>query len=87
MVWYCHLFKNFLQIVVVYTVKGFSIVSEAEENVFLEFSFFFRDPMDVGNSIAGSSDFSNSSCNTGKFWFHILLKLGLENFENDFASM
>ena len=30
MVWYFHLFKNFPQLVVIHTVKGFSIVSEAE---------------------------------------------------------
>ena len=32
-VWYSHLFKNFLQFVVIHTVKGFSIVSEAEVDV------------------------------------------------------
>ena len=34
-VWYSHLFKNFPQFVVVHTVKGFSIVNEAEVGVFL----------------------------------------------------
>jgi len=29
-VWYSHLLKNFLQFVVIHTVKGFSIVNEAE---------------------------------------------------------
>ena len=38
-----------------YTVKGFCVVSEAEVDVFLEFSCFFYDPMDVGNLISGSS--------------------------------
>ena len=37
--WYCHLLKNFLQFVMIHTVKGFSIVNEA--NIFLEFSVFF----------------------------------------------
>ena len=41
MVWYSHLFKNFPQFVVIYTVKGFNIVSEAEVDVFLEFPCFF----------------------------------------------
>ena len=50
-VWYYHLSKNFPQFVVIHTVEGFSIVSEAEVDVFLEFSFFFCDSMDVGNSI------------------------------------
>ena len=58
MVWYSHLFKNFPQLVVIHTVKGFSVVSEAEE-VFLEFSCFFDDSTDVGNLISGSSDFLN----------------------------
>ena len=41
LVWYSHLFNNFPQFVVFYTVKGFSVVSEAEVDVFLEFSSFF----------------------------------------------
>ena len=50
MVWYSHLFKNFPQIVVIHTVKGFSIVNEAEVEVFLWNSLaFFYDPMDIGN--------------------------------------
>ena len=40
-VWYSHLFKNFPQFVVIHTVKGFSVVSEAEVDVFLEFPCFF----------------------------------------------
>ena len=56
--WYSHLLKNFPQLVVIYTVKGFSIVNEAEADVFLEFSCFFYDPADVGNLVYGSSVFS-----------------------------
>ena len=63
MVWYSHLSKNFPQFFVIHTVKGFSIVNEAEVNVFLEFSCFFYDPMDIGNLIPGSSAFSKSSLN------------------------
>ena len=63
MVWYSHLFKNFPQLVVIHTVKGFSVVNEAEEDVFLEFSCFFDDPTDVGNLISGSSASSKSSLN------------------------
>jgi len=37
---YSHLFKNFPQFVVIHTVKGFSIVSEAEVDVFLEPSMY-----------------------------------------------
>ena len=66
MVWYSHLFKNFPEFVV-YTVKDFGIVNKAEVDVFLEFSCFFDDPMDVGNLISGSSAFSKSSLNTWNF--------------------
>ena len=79
MVWYSHLFKNFPQLVVINTVKGFGVVNKAD--VFLEFSCFFNDPMDVGNLISGSSAFSKFSLNIWKFMVHILLKPGLENFE------
>ena len=74
MVWYSHLFKNFPQFVVIHTVKGFSVVGEAEVGVFLEVSCFFKDPTDVGNLISGSSAFSKSSLNIWKFSVHILLK-------------
>ena len=59
MAWYSHLPKNFPQLVAIYTVKGFSIVNEAEVDVFLEFSSFSFDPTDVGNLISGSSAFPN----------------------------
>ena len=87
MVWYFHLLKNFPQFVVIPTVKGFSVVNEAEVDVFLELSCFFCDPMDIGNLISGSSAFSKSGLNIWKFMVHILLKPGLENFEHYFASV
>ena len=59
MVWYSHLLKNFPEFVVIHTVKGFSVLSEAEVNVFLELSCFSYDPADVGNLIFGSSTFLN----------------------------
>ena len=62
-VWYSHLFQNFPQFVVIHTVKGVSIVKEAEVDIFLEFSCFFYDPPDIGNLISGSSAFSKSSLN------------------------
>jgi len=86
-VWYSHLFKNFPQFVVIHTVKGFSIVSDAEVDVFLEFSCFFYDPMDVGNLISGSSTFSKSSLYIWKFSVHVLLKHSLKNFEHYLAGM
>jgi len=85
-VWYSHLIKNFLQFVVIHTVKGFGIVNKAEVDVFLELSCFFDDPTDVGNFISGFSAFSKFSLNIWKFMVHLLLKPGLENFEHYFAS-
>ena len=41
-----------------YRVKGFGIVNKAEADVFLEFSYFFYDPGNVGYLISGSSAFS-----------------------------
>ena len=86
-VWYSHLLKNFPQFVVIHTVKGFSIVSETEADVFLECSCFFYDPMDVGNLMSASSVFSKSKLNIWKFLVHVLKKPMLENFEHSFASM
>ena len=86
-VWYSHLFKNFSQFVVIYTIKGFSVVNEAEVDVFLAFSCFLYDPMNVGNFISGSSAFSKSFLNIWKFSVHVLLKPGLKNLEHYSASV
>ena len=85
-VWYSHLFNNFSQFIVIYRVKGFSIASEAEVDVLLEFSCFFYDPVDVGNLISGSSAFSTSSLYIWRL-VHVLLKPSLENFEHYFANV
>ena len=87
MVRYSHLFQNFPQFIVIYTVKGFGIVSKAEIDVFLELSCFFEDPADVGNLISGLSAFSKSSLNIWKFSVRVLLKPDLENLEHYFASV
>ena len=42
-VWYSYLLKNFPQLIVIHTVKGFGIVNKAE--VFLELFCFFDDKM------------------------------------------
>ena len=87
MVWYSHLFKNFPQFVVIYTVKGFGVIDKAEVDAFLELPCFFYDLTDVDNLISGSSAFSKSSLNIWMFSVHVLLKPQLENFEHYFASM
>ena len=83
-VWYSHLFKNFPQFVVIHTVKGFGIINKSEVDVFLEFSCFFNDSMDVGSLIL------LPLLNPIYIWkvsVHILLKPSLENIEHYFASM
>ena len=78
------------QFVVIHTVKGFSIVSEAEVDIFLEFPLFFflnYDPVDVDNLISGFSASSKSSLYIWKFLVHILLKPSLMNFEHYLANI
>ena len=79
MVWYSHVFKNSLQFVVIHTVKEFSIVNEAEVDVFLEFSCFFYEPTDVGNLISGSFAFSIPSLYIWKFG-SCIIEASLEGF-------
>jgi len=85
-VWYFHLW-NFPQFVLIRTVKGFSVVHEAEVDAFLEFPCFFYEPTDVGNLISDSSAFSKSSLYIWNFSAHILLKPSLKDFEHNLASM
>ena len=87
LVWYSHIFKNFPEIVVFYSDRGFGIVNKTEVDVFLELSCFFDDPADVGNLISGSSTFPKTSLNIWESMVHVLLKPGLENFEHYFTSM
>ena len=87
MVWYSHLFQNFPQFVVIQTVKGFSVVTEAEVDVFMEFSYVFHDPTDVGNLISDSSAFSKFSLYIWNFSVHVLLMPRLKDFEHNLASM
>ena len=71
MVCYSHLLKNFPQFVVIHTINGFGIVNKTEIDIFLELSYFFDDPADVGNLISGSSAFFKSSLNIWKFSVHV----------------
>ena len=71
------------QFVVIHTVKGFSVVSETEVDVFLEFPCFLHDPKKVGNLISGSSAFSKPSLCIWKFLVHVVLK----DFEYNLASI
>ena len=84
-VWYSHLFKYFPQFVVIHTV--FSIVNDAEVDVFLKFSYFCYDPTNVGYLISGSSAFSKSSLCIWNFFVHRLLKPSLKGFEHNLTSI
>ena len=86
-VWYILISFRIFHFVVVHTVKGFSIVNEAEVDVFLESPYFLCDPVNVGNLISGSSAFSKPSLYIWKFSIHVLLKPSLKNFEHYVASM
>ena len=60
---------------------------QSRSRYFLELSWLFHDPVDVGNLISCSSAFSKTSLNIWKFTVHVLLKPGLENFEHYFTSV
>ena len=72
----------------IHTVKDFGIVNIQVCGVFFcfvlfcfvfELSCFLDDPVDVGNLISCSSDFSKT---IWKFTIHLLPKPGLENFKH-----
>ena len=71
----------------IHTVKGFSIVKEAEVDVFLELSCFLYGPTDVGHLISSYSASLKPSLCIWKFSVHILLKSSLKDFELKLASM
>ena len=86
MICYSHLFKNFPQFVVIHTVKGISVVNEADVD-FGEIFLAFSDPVDVDNLISGSSAFSKSILNVWKFLVHLLMKPSSKDFSHDLDSM
>ena len=86
MIWYSHLLKNFPHFVVIHTVKGFSIVNEAEVDVFwnsLDFSMIQQ--MLVICSLV-PLPFLNPA-RICKFLVHVLLKPSLKDFEHNLASI
>ena len=89
MVWYSYPFKNFPQFVVIHTVKGFSVVNEAEVDALLELPCFLHDPANAGNLISGSSASASSkpSLYIWKFSVHVLLEPDLKDFEHNLAIM
>ena len=79
--------EEFSTVFLIHTVKGFSIGNKAEVNVFLELSYCFNDPTDVGNLISGSSAFFKYSFNIRKFMVHVVLKPSLDNYKQYVASI
>ena len=81
MVWYSPDLENVPKYFVIHTVKGFSVVNEAEVKIPPpSISFFLYDSANVGNLISSTSAFSKSSLNIRKFSVHVLLKPDLKNF-------
>ena len=87
MVWYSHLFKSFLQFVVIHTVKYFSVVDETEVDIFLEFPCFLYDPVNVDNLISASSFFSKPNLDIWKCLVCIMLNSKMQDFKHDLANM
>ena len=71
----------------IHTVKGFSIVNEAEVDVFLKLPCFLYDPTNVDNLISGSFTFPKSRLCIWKFSVYVLLMPSLKDFEHNLASM
>ena len=79
LVWYSGLFKNF-SVCVIHTVKGFSIVNEAEVHVLMELLYFLHDPVNVGNLISGSSAPLKLNLHIWMFLVPELLKPSMKDF-------
>ena len=70
-----------------HTVKGFSVINEAEVDVFLEFPCFLFDTENVDNLMSDSSAFSKPSLYIWNFSIQVLLKPHLKDFEHNLTSM
>ena len=71
----------------IHTVKGFSVVNEAEVDVLLGPPCFLHDPTNIGNLISGSSAFSKPILYVCKFLVYVLQKPSLKDFAHNLASM
>ena len=68
-IWYSHLFKNFPQFAVNHTVKGFSVVNEAEVDAFLELSCFLSIQRMLVIWSLVPLPFLNPAWTSGNSWF------------------
>ena len=87
MIWYSSLSRSLPQFIMIHTVKGFSIVSETEIDVFLKFPCFLYNPTNVSNLISSFSSFSKPSLDNWKVLVHIMLKPSMQDFKHDLTSM
>ena len=71
----------------IHTVKGFSVVHEAERDVFLKFPCFLYNPTNVGSLISYCSFFSKPCLDIWKFLVHIMLKPSMQDFKYDLTNM
>ena len=71
----------------IYTAKGFDVISKPKVDGFSRILLVFDNPIDVVNLIIFSSAFSKSALSIWKFTVHVLLKSGLEIFEHSSASL
>ena len=76
-VWYSHFFNNFSWFVMIHTVKGFSIVNEAEVVFFFFLLFLWSNRFDLWFLCL-----YKSSLYIWKFSVHVLLKPSLKYFEH-----
>ena len=82
MAWHSHSFKNFPQFIMTHRIKGFSVVSEIKVDIFLEFSCFLHDPVNVSNLVSRSSPFSKPSLDIWKLLIRIMLKPSMHDFKH-----
>ena len=85
--WYSHPFKNFLQFVVIHTVKVFGIINEAEVDFFFGIPLLFLWSNRCWQFDLWFLCLFYIQLYIWKFLVHILLKLILKDFEHYYASM
>ena len=86
-VWYSHLLENFPQFVVIHTIKGFSIVNEAEAAVFWKSLAFQMTQRMLAMLSLVPLPFLNPAWTSGSPQFMHCWAPGLENFEHYFACI
>ena len=71
----------------IHTVKGFSVVNEAEVDFFFNSLTFSMIHQMFGDLIYGSSDFSKPNSYIWEFSVHVLLMPSLKDFEHYLSGM